>query len=749
MEVQPENLQRRQSTANANGNEEKSPAGGVTLSAPGYQLASGGAGAPNGAKQNTQAQTGQESVAEVATAETWDSHTNRRIGGIHPAIQANATSFINRAESELGIKLRVTSGMRSYSEQDELYQQGRTTPGGKVTNARGGYSYHNFGLAIDVVEITAAGQANWDCDWNAIGALGQSMGWEWGGNWTSIVDKPHFQMAFGLSTSQLRAMYNAQGGNFVNLEGQAVPEVEAPGKEGSEQTPTGGETTPAIPAGTTGLSGSVGKGGQNEFGDTKLIQTMLNSAGASLAVDGDCGPLTIAAIGAYQMGQFGWKDGIVDVNGKTWQALESNSASQPLVYTVKKGDNLTTIAAQFSVTVAELLTANPGITNPNAISIGQKITISPQGGDNTVAPTPGKDKPSPTTGNTTETEGTSEPEEGTSTDLIYGSEVSPEFNEKVIQIAGELGINSNYLMAAMAFETGGSFDPAQKNFAGSGATGLIQFMPRTAIGLGTTTAELAKMTAVEQLDWVKAYFLPRAGQLDTLEDLYMAILWPRAIGEPNSYILWSRGSRAYEQNSGLDSNNDGSVTKGEAAGKVRAKYDEGVADLEAAGGSVETQETVTTDAGSAGQSETGEVGSSEAVNATETETAGATSTPSSANFSITEFNSRDGVAVPQEYYANVQELMNNLEILREELDGNSIKVNSGYRSPTHNTNVGGATNSQHLYGKASDIVVSNYSPSQVHETILRLITEGKMKQGGVGRYNSFTHYDIRGHAARW
>ena len=123
----------------------------------------------------------------------------------------------------------------------------------------------------------------------------------------------------------------------------------------------------------------------------------------------------------------------------------------------------------------------------------------------------------------------------------------------------------------MAFETGSSFDPAKRNPASS-ATGLIQFIRPTAVSLGTTTDELRTMTRVQQMDWVLKYF--KAGPIRklssvTLEDLYMAILWPAAVGKPNDYVLFSSPSKAYEQNKGLDINKDGNITKAEAAGKVR------------------------------------------------------------------------------------------------------------------------------------------------------------------------------------
>lgn len=731
------------SQASANHSAESTDNIGVSLTPPPFQFAEGGTNEGVISDQEGENETGQQ----LNSSETWDRHTNRRISGIHPAVKASAYNFINQAEAELGIKLRVTAGLRSFNEQDELYEQGRTAPGGVVTNARGGQSYHNYGLAIDVVEITDAGQANWDTDWDAIGALGESLGWEWGGNWTSIVDKPHFQMAFGLSTTQLRSMYNAQGGNFVNIEGnvnQTVSNNELE-QEGTNSSQTDSVDVNAV-TGLFQISGSVGEGGENQYDDIKIVQSMLNRSGASLVTDGDVGPLTIAAINAFQMSQFGWKDGRVDVDGKTWEALETINRPVNFEHIVQRGETLSEIANLHNASLSEIMSANPSITDANSISVGQKIIIPNSGGQSTESSV---ENQTPVQENVAQSGETIDSNETSGTEIIYGSQVTNEFSEKVIQICGELGLNPNYLMAAMAFETGGSFDPAQKNFAGSGATGLIQFMPRTAEGLGTTTADLAKMSAIEQLDYVKAYFLPYAGKLDTLEDLYMAILWPRAIGQPNSYVLWSQGTKAYEQNSGLDSNGDGSVTKGEAAGKVRDKYEAGFEDISVIGASTETEETTnsseTVNAG--GETESAEVGG-QSETAVEENTASA-SVPASSNFSVTEFDCNDGTPVPEEYYTNLQELMSNLEVLRAELDGNSITVNSGYRSPSYNESVGGASNSQHKYAKAADIVVSGYSPGLVHTTIARLIREGKMKQGGLGRYNTFTHYDVRGSQARW
>lgn len=159
--------------------------------------------------------------------------------------------------------------------------------------------------------------------------------------------------------------------------------------------------------------------------------------------------------------------------------------------------------------------------------------------------------------------------------LAWGAKVSSLFRDKVRNIAKDLGCDADFLMAAMAFETGETFGPSIRNAAGSGATGLIQFMPSTARGLGTTTDDLASMTAEDQLDFVAEYFANQKGRLHTLEDVYMAILLPSAVGKSNDHVLFSSPSRAYDQNKGLDLNGDGRITKAEAAAKVQAKLDKG------------------------------------------------------------------------------------------------------------------------------------------------------------------------------
>ncbi|MEL6236342.1 MAG: lytic transglycosylase, partial [Pseudomonadota bacterium] len=135
-----------------------------------------------------------------------------------------------------------------------------------------------------------------------------------------------------------------------------------------------------------------------------------------------------------------------------------------------------------------------------------------------------------------------------------------------------LRADPNHLMAAIAFESADSFRTDIRNPI-SNATGLIQFMDFTAEELGTTLDALATMTGLQQLDFVERYFAGKARgrPLTSLSDIYMAILWPMAIGELESFVLFSEGERAYEQNKPLDVNKNGAVTKAEATSKVQGK----------------------------------------------------------------------------------------------------------------------------------------------------------------------------------
>lgn len=148
--------------------------------------------------------------------------------------------------------------------------------------------------------------------------------------------------------------------------------------------------------------------------------------------------------------------------------------------------------------------------------------------------------------------------------LVWGAKVDQAFRTKVREITARLEFDPNWLMAVMAFETGRTFSPSQPNNAGGSAIGLIQFIPSTAKGLGTSSAKLARMTAVDQLDYVEKYFRPYKSRINNLGDCYISVLAgpnSSAIGRPDSYVVWTLGQREYNSNRNLDGI-DGSPVKG-------------------------------------------------------------------------------------------------------------------------------------------------------------------------------------------
>lgn len=126
-----------------------------------------------------------------------DPRSERTIATLHPGVQPVMRSFIVAAKaiaSRQNLDVRAISGLRTFAEQDELYAKGRTAPGPRVTNARGGFSNHNFGLAIDIGIFSQDGKKYFDAHplYKEFGSLGESLGLEWGGRW-KFVDEPHYQ----------------------------------------------------------------------------------------------------------------------------------------------------------------------------------------------------------------------------------------------------------------------------------------------------------------------------------------------------------------------------------------------------------------------------------------------------------------------------------------------------------------------------------------------------------------------------
>jgi len=138
------------------------------------------------------------------------------------------------------------------------------------------------------------------------------------------------------------------------------------------------------------------------------------------------------------------------------------------------------------------------------------------------------------------------------------------FVAKIKEICSKLGINPNWLMFCINLETAGTFSHTIVNSIG--ATGLIQFLQSTAVGLGTTTAALRQMTNVQQLDYVYKYLKPHASQFNSFEDVYCAIFYPAAIGKPDTYVITS--DAVARANPLFDINKDLDITKLEIRTKL-------------------------------------------------------------------------------------------------------------------------------------------------------------------------------------
>jgi len=163
-----------------------------------------------------------------------DKPTQDRIALLHPKIRQEIEAIIKEANTVLTgrASVRISQGLRTIAEQNALYAQGRTDKTKKiVTNAKGGSSFHNYGLAVDIVLILDGKTASWDdktdfdgdkaSDWMEVVAIFKKYGYGWGGDFRSIKDSPHFEKSFGYTTSQLLAKVNKKdfinGTTYVNL----------------------------------------------------------------------------------------------------------------------------------------------------------------------------------------------------------------------------------------------------------------------------------------------------------------------------------------------------------------------------------------------------------------------------------------------------------------------------------------------------------------------------------------------------
>lgn len=162
------------------------------------------------------------SSAEIITKGSWnlracapgwkDQYSEKKINTLDARVQGPASRFLKRTYDELCIKLRVAEALRSIKDQDKLYAQGRTQPGNIVTWTRGGSSFHNYGLAIDVYLLNDDGTIDLVNELPPeVVEIALQEGFEWGGNWTPEKrDPPHFEMTFGQTLQQLKTQHGTR-----------------------------------------------------------------------------------------------------------------------------------------------------------------------------------------------------------------------------------------------------------------------------------------------------------------------------------------------------------------------------------------------------------------------------------------------------------------------------------------------------------------------------------------------------------
>lgn len=128
---------------------------------------------------------------------------------LHPSVQRRLRAMLEKCKAA-GIDILITSTYRDHASQQALYDQGRTKPGKKVTNAKPGQSWHNWRCAFDVVPLRH-GKPVWGTTgedlalWQQVGAIGKSVGLEWAGDWRTFKEYPHFQFTAGLTLADLQA----------------------------------------------------------------------------------------------------------------------------------------------------------------------------------------------------------------------------------------------------------------------------------------------------------------------------------------------------------------------------------------------------------------------------------------------------------------------------------------------------------------------------------------------------------------
>lgn len=161
---------------------------------------------PKSLPPRTSVSTPKPTAESKASGWQADPRSERNIATLEPVTAKLAREHLRRLAA-LGLTFKITSARRTWAEQTALYAKGRTAPGPKVTNARAGYSWHNYGTAYDLTLFSGKNPI-WDSKhYDTAGKIGEELGLEWGGRWTRLVDRPHFQRPLGLTLAQARAKY--------------------------------------------------------------------------------------------------------------------------------------------------------------------------------------------------------------------------------------------------------------------------------------------------------------------------------------------------------------------------------------------------------------------------------------------------------------------------------------------------------------------------------------------------------------
>jgi hypothetical protein len=149
-----------------------------------------------------------------------DKISQMRLESLHPKARLDFKQFIEDAEEGLNITLRISQALRTMDEQQSLYDLGRKKAGSIVTNAKPGSSYHNYGLAVDLV-VMVNDKLDWNYDMGKLLPYAIKHGISWGGNWKKFKDKPHFEKTFGINWKEMLDKYQKKdfisGTKYINL----------------------------------------------------------------------------------------------------------------------------------------------------------------------------------------------------------------------------------------------------------------------------------------------------------------------------------------------------------------------------------------------------------------------------------------------------------------------------------------------------------------------------------------------------